>query len=387
MPHVLLGIVFGLLSLLGLRYKVLRETISNRLAKLRTCLEDQALDTFLVLQGENRRYLSGFTGEDGQFDESAGALFITLEQQLLATDSRYETQAQIEAPEFEIYRYEKGLAHSLPEILKTLRTERLGFESARLSYLQFQKFEEHLKKEALSVFLVPTEDLVEKLRMIKEGEEVEAIRRSIAISESVFETVVKTLRAGTSEKELAWAIEKGLRETGAESVAFPPIVASGPNAALPHAIPADRPIERGEPILFDWGARLNGYCSDISRTIVLGSPDDTFKKVYQVVQDAQSMAIEGMKPGVNTQAVDKIARDHITAKGFGNYFGHGLGHGVGLATHEKPNLSPIRPMNLEVGMVTTVEPGIYIPGWGGVRLENMVVLKEDGAVVLNRYPL
>jgi Xaa-Pro aminopeptidase len=341
----------------------------------------------LVLQGENRRYLSGFTGEDGQFNESAGALLITPERQILATDSRYESQARIEAHEFEIYRYTEGLASSLPEILRMLRTERLGFESARLSYLHFQKFQEHLKKDALTASLIPTENLVEDLRVKKEPQEIEAIKGSLVISESVFETIVEILSVGTSEKELAWSIEKGLRQSGAESVAFPPIVASGPNAALPHAIPTDRPIGQGEPILFDWGARLNGYCSDISRTIVLGSPDETFKKVYQVVQDAQSMAIEAMKPGVSTQAVDKIARDHITAKGFGEHFGHGLGHGVGLATHEKPNLSPVRPMNLEVGMVTTVEPGIYLPGWGGVRLENMVFVQEDGAVVLNRYPL
>ena len=365
----------------------MEETGDHRLGNLRSRLEDRAIDTFLVLQAENRRYLSGFTGQDGQFDESAGALLITSERQILATDSRYETQAQIEAPEFEIYRYTEGLASSLPEILRALGTKRLGFESVRLSYLQFQKFQEHLKKENLKVSLVPTENLVEELRMTKEPQEIEAIKRSLALSESVFETIVGTLCVGTSEKELAWAVEKGLRESGAESVAFPPIVASGHNAALPHAIPTDRPIGRGEPILFDWGARLNGYCSDISRTIVLGSPDDTFKKVYQVVQDAQSMAIEGMKPGMSTQAVDKIARDHITAKGFGDHFGHALGHGVGLATHEKPNLSPIRPMNLEVGMVTTVEPGIYIPGWGGVRLENMVVVEEDAAVVLNRHAL
>jgi len=364
----------------------LGKTIINRLTRLRTRLQDQALDTFLVLQGENRRYLSGFTGEDGQFNESAGALLITPERQILATDSRYETQARIEAHEFEIYCYTEGLASSLPEILRMLRTERLGFESARLSYLQFQKFQDHLKRDTLAASLVPTENLVEDLRMTKEPQEIEAIKESLVISESVFETIVNTLCVGTSEKELAWAIEKGLRQSGAESVAFPPIVASGPNAALPHAIPTDRPIGQGEPILFDWGARLNGYCSDISRTIVLGSPDETFNKVSQVVQDAQSMAIEAMKPGVSTQTVDKIARDYITAKGFGDHFGHGLGHGVGLATHEKPNLSPVRPMNLEVGMVTTVEPGIYLPGWGGVRLENMVVVKEGGAVVLNRYP-
>ena len=365
----------------------MKQTTDNRIARLRDRLQEEAFDTLLVLQGENRRYLSGFTGEDGQFDESAGALFITLEQQLLATDSRYETQARMEAPDFEIYRYKESLASSLPELLRMLGTERLGFESARLSYVQFQKFQGHLEKEALTVSLVPTDNLTEELRMIKEPQEIQAIKESLALCESVFETVINTLRAGTTEKELAWTMEKGLREAGADSVAFPPIVASGPNSALPHAVPTDRAVRQGEPILFDWGARLNGYCSDISRTTVLGPPDDTFNEVYQVVKDAQSMAIEAMKPGMSTQAVDKIARDHIIAKGFKDHFGHALGHGVGLATHEKPRLSPIQPMNLEVGMVTAVEPGIYIPGWGGVRLENMVVMIEDRAVVLNRHPL
>jgi Xaa-Pro aminopeptidase len=367
--------------------QLLEETTSNRLSRLRARLQEESFDTLLVLQGENRRYLSGFTGEDGQFDESAGALFITIERQLLATDSRYETQARIEAPDFEIYRHKESFASSLPEILRMLRTKRLGFESVRLSYLQFQKFQEHLKKDAPGVSIVPTENLTEELRMIKEPQEVEAIKESLALSESVFETVVNTLCPGTTEKELAWAIEKGLREAGADSVSFPPIVASGPNAALPHAVPTDRPVGEGEPILFDWGARLKGYCSDISRTKILGSPDHTFTKAYQVVKDAQSMAMEAMKPGMSTQAVDKIARDHIAAKGFKDYFGHALGHGVGLATHEKPRLSPVRPMTLQVGMVTTVEPGIYIPGWGGVRLENMVIVMEDGAVILNKCPL
>jgi Xaa-Pro aminopeptidase len=363
------------------------EIIKHRLAKLRAKLQHQGLDTFLVLQAENRRYLSGFTGEDGQFDESAGALFITADEQILTTDSRYETQARMEAPEFEVYGYKKGLAEALPEMLQALHAERLGFESARLSYLQFQRFEKQLKDHDLSVAMIPTEGVVEALRMIKEPQEIEAIRRSLAVSESVFETIRENLSPGISEKSLAWTLEKGLREKGAESVAFPPIVASGPNAALPHAVPTDRCVEHGEPILFDWGSRFHGYCSDISRTIVLGEPDSRLKTVYQVVRDAQSMAIEAIKPGITTQAVDKIARDHIAAKGFGDRFGHGLGHGVGLATHEKPYLSPIRPANLEVGMVTTVEPGIYIPEWGGVRLENMVVIEADGAVVLNCCPL
>ncbi len=361
--------------------------MNNRLVQLRARLQDQDFDTFMVLRGENRQYLSGFTGQDGQFDESAGALFITSERQLLATDSRYMTQAKTEATEFEVFVYEEGLASSLPEILRMLGTERLGFESPRLPYGQFQRMQEQLKKHASSVSLVPTEGLVEDLRMIKEPREIEAIEKSLALSESVFETLMGSLHVGASEKELAWSIEKGLREAGADSVAFPPIVASGPNAALPHAIPTNRTIHEGEPILFDWGARVEDYCSDISRTVVLGSPDDTFTEVYQVVKDAQSMAIEAMKPGMSTQAVDMIARDHIAVKGFKDYFGHALGHGVGLATHEKPRLSQVRPMNLEAGMVTTVEPGIYIPGWGGVRLENMVVVEKDGAAVLNKYPL
>ena len=365
----------------------MEQTTGNRLARLRARMQEQPFDTLLVLQGENRLYLSGFTGDDGQFDESAGALFITHDQQLLATDSRYETQAQMEASGFEIYQYKESLASSLPEILRMLRTENLGFEAVRLSYLQFQKFHEQIEKELHSVSLVSAENLVENLRMIKEPQEVETIKKSLALSESVFETVVDTLCAGRTEREIAWAIERGLREAGADSIAFPPIVASGPNSALPHAIPTDRVIRQGEPILFDWGARMNGYCSDISRTVVLGSPDDTFNKAYQVVKDAQSMAIEAMKPGVSTQAVDKIARDHITSKGFKDRFGHALGHGVGLATHEKPRLSPRHPMKLEAGMVTTVEPGIYIPGWGGVRLENMVVVTEEGVEVLNRHPL
>ena len=360
---------------------------NKRLHRLRARLQDQGLDSLMVLQEENRRYLSGFTAEDGQCDESAGALFITSEQQLLATDSRYETQARMEAPEFEVYCYRLGLVQALPDIVKTLQTERLGFESVRLSYSQFQDLEKELKKQDASISLVPTENLVEDFRMIKDVEELEAIRQSLSLSESVFETILKELSPGLSEKEVAWAIEKGLREQGAESVAFPPIVASGPNAALPHAIPTDRLVGTGEPILFDWGTRLNGYCSDISRTIVLGEPDTTFRTAYQVVRDAQSMATEAMKPGMSTQAIDKIARDHIAAKGFGDRFGHGLGHGVGLAIHERPRLSPFRPMTLEIGMVTTVEPGIYIPGWGGVRLENMVVVQEDGAMVLNTQPL
>ncbi len=361
----------------------MQHPIQRRLTQLRERLAKQEYDTILVVEQANRRYLSGFTAEDGQCDESAGVLFITPERLILATDSRYDTQARAEAPEFEVFCYKKGLAHSLPQILTDLRTKCLGFESVRLSYLQHQRCCEQLQEQKVSVSWVPTEGVVEDLRMVKDAAEIMAIKRSLVLAETAFQACLAGLSPGMTEKELAWALEKGLREGGAESVAFTPIVASGPNAALPHAIPSERRIMPGEPVLFDWGARLNGYCSDISRTVVLGASDDTFRSVFQVVRDAQAMATDAIKPGVSTMDVDKVARDHIAAKGFGDYFGHGLGHGVGLATHEKPHLSPLRPMRMEAGMVTTVEPGIYLPDWGGVRLENMVLVTEKGAEVLN----
>lgn len=370
-----------------MRRRTVNETTKKRLARLRNRLLENDFDAFLVLQEENRRYLSGFTGRDGQFDESAGALIITADRQLLATDSRYETQAGNEAPGFEVYRYNEGLARALPDILAMLHTSRLAFESLRLSHKNFLSFQKHLEKRGLAVSLLAAEGLVEEIRMIKEPEEIEAIKESLALSESILADVLNSLHPDATEKEIAWAIERGLREGGAESAAFPPIVASGPNAALPHAIPTDRPIREGEPILFDWGARLGGYCSDISRTIVLGEADSRFNEIYHVVKHAQSLAIEAIRPAASTQEVDKIARDYISAQGFGDNFGHSLGHGVGLATHEKPHLGPLRPSLLEAGMVTTVEPGIYIPGWGGVRLENMVVVTEDGAMVLNGSPV
>jgi Xaa-Pro aminopeptidase len=187
-----------------------------------------------------------------------------------------------------------------------------------------------------------------------------------------------------TEQEAAWNLEKTLREAGAEALSFPVIVAGGPNSAMPHAVPGNRALMAGEPILFDWGVRLNGYCSDISRTLVMGKPDDTFQKVFQTVREAQEMAVAAVKPGIDARSVDAVARSHIEKMGFKDRFGHGLGHGVGLAIHEKPRLSPLSDDVLKPGMICTVEPGIYLPGWGGVRLENMIVVTADGAEVLNK---
>lgn len=351
---------------------------------MRHHLAEKKIDTFLVLIEENRRYLSGFSGEDTLFEESAGALFITDDRILLATDPRFELQAGQEAPMVDVYCCREGLAAALPEILGMLHTRVLGFESARLSCLEFDKFNDRLAGAGLHIQLVGTHNMVETLRVLKDEKEIATIKASLEIAENVFDGVTAALTPGITEKEAAWMLEKEMRETGADALSFPIITAFGPNSALPHAIPGNRRLQKGEPILFDWGARLNGYCSDISRTLIVGKPDKTFETVYGVVLDAQRKAIDSIRPGVSGKEIDGIARTHIDSNGYKGKFGHGLGHGVGMAVHESPRLSPTRDDILEPGMVVTVEPGIYLPGWGGIRIENMVVVRNDGPEILNR---
>jgi Xaa-Pro aminopeptidase len=358
--------------------------IEDRLAQLRKSIAKENIDGFLVLVAENRRYLSGFTGEDTQFDESAGALIISDANLILATDSRYELQAKNEASLYEVTTYKESLAKKLPQILDGMQIKTLGFESNRISYRQYNDISKEFKKIDSPVELKPTENLVENLRIIKTDPEIDVIKTSLSIAESAFTDCLQIIQPGITEKENAWEMEKRMRESGADGLSFPVIVAAGSNSALPHAIPGSRKIKAGEPLLFDWGVKFNGYCSDISRTVVIGKPDKTFEKVFQTVFDAQRMAIDAVKPGISSKAVDKIARNYISAKGFEGKFGHGLGHGTGLAIHEAPRLSPIKDIPLQIGMVSTIEPGIYLPGWGGVRLENMIVVRKDGAEVLNR---
>lgn len=359
--------------------------IEKRIDIFRKNLEKNNLDTFMVLVEQNRYYLSGYTGEDTQFDETAGALFIKADQLVLATDSRFDLQAKHESPLYEVITYKKGLEKEIPNIAQKLNTKCMGFESIRLSFLQYQKIRKELDEQNRSnVKLMGTENMVENMRMIKEESEIDALKNALKIAEDVFYEFIPHLKAGMTEKEISWWMEKQMREAGADALSFPSIVASGPNSALPHAIVSDRKIKEGEPVLFDWGVKLKGYCSDISRTVILGTPDHTFRKIFQTVYDAQQKAIEAIKPGMTGKQVDQVAREHIDGTEFKGKFAHGLGHGTGLAVHEGPRLSPLREDLLEPGMVVTVEPGIYIPGWGGVRLENMVVVRDYGAEVLNK---
>ena len=219
------------------------------------------------------------------------------------------------------------------------------------------------------------------MRSVKEQEEIEKIRASQRVNEEVFEEVLSNIKIGMSEKELSFMIFKGLMEK-ADGPSFPPIVASGPNSSLPHAVPTERRIKEHEPIIIDMGARLNGYCSDMTRTVFLGEPGEEFKKIYNVVKDAQKRAKERIRAGITAREADSFSRDFITEKGLGKYFLHSLGHGVGIAIHEAPALSKRSRKNLKIGMVITIEPGIYLPGKGGVRLEDMAVVKEDGVDVI-----
>jgi Xaa-Pro aminopeptidase len=356
----------------------------KRMKKLREKLEASSLDTLWIIQPENRRYLSGFKAEDGQLTESSGSLLITGTASLLVTDSRYTTEAETEAVDFEVVTLKKGIANGVPELLIRLGTKRLGFDENHVTWGLHQEVAKKLKKLSPPVRLFPLKGLVEKLREVKDKDEVRAVQASSDLMSDILAEIFAKLRPGLTEKQLAWQIESLAREGGADGLAFPSIVASGPNSALPHAVPTDRKIRAREPITFDVGVKVDGYCCDMTRTIFLDGPTPKFRKIYKTVRQAQLAALKQIRPGLNSTLPDSTARQIIRDAGFGDYFGHSLGHGVGLATHEGPRLGPEKPVELKQGMVVTDEPGIYIPRQGGVRLEEMVVIEKNGARILTR---
>jgi len=356
---------------------------TSRLTALRNLLAQREVDGLLVSGPSSRRYLSGFTAAD----PDCGMLLITRSAAVLLTDFRYQLWAQQEAAALQIVIYQVSLGETLAELLKEFQVQRLGFEAAHLTYRQYQRLTETAASAGLRVEWRPLEGVVEELREVKGPEELAAMRRALELSEDVLRRISRDLAPGKTEREVAWEIERGLREGGAESLAFPPIVAAGENSARPHHQPGDHVLKMGEPILIDMGARLDGYCADITRTYILGPPDEQFRKIYTLVRRAQVKAEAELKAGMDSLAGDALAREVIAAGGYGEAFGHSLGHGVGLAVHENPALSPHqeRRATLKAGSVVTVEPGIYLAGWGGVRLEDMVLLQPDGAEVMNRY--
>ena len=351
-----------------------------RLDKIRAKFEETGVDALMISSGENRRYLSGFTG-------SAGSLFITATDAVLSTDFRYVEQAGQQSPDFRVHRMRGGVDW-LTGLLGELGIHRLGFESQHVTVASHSGILKSISESSpsLDVSLVATSGLVEELRSVKDPEEMAILTRAIDIADQAFAQVAPTIRPGHTEVEVAWMLERAMRELGAESVSFETIVAAGPNAALPHHRPADVPILEGQPLIIDMGAKYEGYCSDLSRTICLGQYDDTFRKIYDTVLGAQLTAIATVEKGMTAGDADGLARAVIEEAGYGDNFGHSLGHGVGLAVHELPGVGPNSTMVLEDTMAFTVEPGIYITGWGGVRIEDVVVLENGRARVISKAP-
>ena len=353
------------------------------LDKIQAAISRKGADALLVTQPENRRYLSGYTATDLSIAESSGVLLVPrYGTPLLLTDSRYQLQAENEAAGFEVVLLRGSLPGALKTILRRLGMRRLAFESHYLLHAAAMKLIALGQKQGIE--MMPVSGMVEKLRVRKSREEIRKIRQAVLLNESVFQEVFAQLKPGQTEREVARAIESTMMQKGAEAVAFPTIVAAGPHGALPHAVPTDRAINEGETIIIDMGLKLDGYCSDMTRTVVLGKPDQRTVKIIRLVRKAQRAALNIIKAGILARDADRAAREVISGAGYGKNFGHGLGHGVGLAVHESPSLNRIRRNKLQAGMVVTVEPGIYLPGWGGVRLENMVVVEEDGCTILNQ---
>lgn len=354
----------------------------ERLKALRRKLTDKSPDSIWIIQPENRRYLSGFKATDTQLNESSGSLIIKKKKALLITDSRYTIEAQQEATDFEIITQKVDLKDELTRQLRRLKSKRLGFEEGHITWNLHSQLSRKFKKLSSPIKLTPLKGIVEDMRIIKDPTEIRIMKKSSNLMSKVLNEVLKNLEPGKREIEIAREIENLALEAGAEALAFDSIVASGPNAALPHATPTKRKIRKREPIIFDVGLKVDGYCCDMTRTVFLNTPRPKFKKIYAIVREAQRAAMEFVRPGELTTKPDSIARGIIKEAGYGDYFGHSLGHGVGLATHEAPTLGPRNPVKLEEGMVVTVEPGIYLPGEGGVRLEEMVVIEKRGPRIL-----
>ena len=351
--------------------------MSDRLAKLQEKLQEFEVDGILITNPENRYYISGFTG-------SAGYLFITPDAAYLNTDFRYIEQATNQAPSFEIIKIDSELKWFVDLLVKH-RINILGFESEDLSFAGYSRFSDILEKNKLNkiVTLKPLNASIEKIRAVKYIDEIDILKEAIRISDEAMNTIAPTIHAGISEREVALLLENKMRELGAEGPSFDTIVGSGPNAALPHHRAGDRIIQKGESIVIDMGAKYQGYCSDLTRTFCVGKPDETFRKVYDTVFIAQQTAISLVQEEMTGTDCDEIARKVIEEAGFGDKFGHSLGHGVGLDVHEYPRVSPNSPDILINNMVFTIEPGIYIPGWGGVRIEDIVTLQNNKAEVLS----
>lgn len=328
------------------------------------------IEALLISNGNNMRYVSGFAG-------ATGYLYISEKRHAVITDFRYTIQAEMEAQGYEIITIGNGgYEESINDILSTDKVERLGFEAEDMLYADFSKLKEKLKAKEF----MPIGGDITRLRRIKTPRELEYIRKAEEIGDQAFTEILTFIKPGMTELEIAARIEYLLKVNGAEGMSFNAIVASGVNSSMPHAVPSRKKVETGDFLTMDFGCIYNGYCSDMTRTIVIGKASDEQKKVYNTVLKAQLAALDFIKAGYKGKEVDKVARDIIYGAGYEGCFGHGLGHSVGLFIHENPRLSMLEEDIIEAGMTETIEPGIYIKGFGGVRIEDLVAVTEDGCV-------
>lgn len=349
--------------------------LNSRLDKLREKLSQEKIDSLLVSNDYNRFYLTGWPG-----DPESGYLLITAKKAFILTDGRYTEEAVESTPHFETREF--GLIETFwKNLFRELKVQKVGYESRDLSVFDLKR----LKKLA-KVRFVPTIDLLEGLRATKDQEEIVLLKKSADISDQAFNFVLKNIKPGQTEREIAWEMEKFMRECGAEKNAWNPlIVASGSNSSKVHYAAGERKLKKGDQVLLDWGCYFKGYASDISRMAFLGTPTEKQAQVYTLVLEAQKLAIEQVRADKPNKLVDLAARDFLTKKTKFT-FSHAVGHGVGLEVHELPQVNFRTKEKLNVGDVITVEPGIYEPGWGGVRIEDMVLVKKKGIELLTKAP-
>lgn len=339
--------------------------IMDRLEQVKQLLSDKHLDALVVLSDFNRRYLSQFTG-------TSGALIITPEKRILLTDFRYMDQASQQATEFNVINQDGNLLDAIKSHLQELNVENVGFEGNLVSY------DTYLKLSKAPISLISVSGAIEEIREVKTEDEIQIIQKAAEIVDEAYDYILTVTKAGMTEHDVKAKLESKMLELGAEDTSFDTIVASGYRGAMPHGVASDKVIEDGDLITLDYGAYYKGYASDITRTFAVGELDDKLKEIHQIVLDANLKAIEAAKPGMKASELDAVARDYISEKGYGDYFGHSLGHGIGLDVHEGPALSRRSDSTLKVNQCVTIEPGIYLEGLGGVRIEDDILITENG---------
>ncbi len=354
--------------------------IKERLKIFRDKLEkeNKKIEGFLVTNLKNVYYLTGFDGE--------GLALITNKDNYLLTDSRYTEQAEKESPDFKIIIDEPKIKNarvlSLKKILGKRKIKKIAFECNNLTYADFNKYSDSFE----SVKLLPAKNIIERIRMVKDKEEIIKMKKAAQITTESLKDVLETIEPGMRELDIASELAYTMRKKGAQKEAFETIVVSGERSSLPHGKPSEKKIVEGELITIDMGANYQNYNSDITRTIIIGKENQKQKQIFSIVLEAQKTALEFLKPGLKCREVDAVARNIIEKKGYGKYFGHGLGHGVGLDIHEMPRVSFNDEIILLPGMVVTIEPGIYLPEFGGVRIEDSVIITEEGYEILTWFP-